>query len=63
MKKGVRHVAFSQDGRYIATSDMSDDHVCTIFEILQQKDKNGKIIVQVASGSGGKANVMSIGFN
>jgi len=42
---------------------MSDDHVCTIFEILQQKDKNGKIIVQVASGSGGKANVMSIGFN
>jgi len=42
---------------------MSDDHVCTIFEILEQKDKNGKIIVQVASGSGGKANVMSIGFN
>ena len=63
MKKGIRHVAFSQDGRFIAASDMTEDHVCTIFELLNKKDKNGKMITQIATGNGGKANVMSLGFN
>jgi WD40 repeat protein len=63
MNKGIRHVAFSPDGKYIAASDMTDDHVCTIFELLTKKDKNGKMLTQIATGNGGKANVMSIGFN
>jgi hypothetical protein len=44
MNKGIRHVAFSPDGKYIAASDMTDDHVCTIFELLTKKDKNGKML-------------------
>ena len=63
MKKGIRHVAFSPDSRLIAVSDMTEDHVCTIFELLTKKDKNGKTLNIVATGSGGKANVMSLGFN
>lgn len=44
MKKGIRHVAFSPNGKFIAASDMTEDHVCTIFELLTKKDKNGKML-------------------
>lgn len=42
--KGFRHVAFSQCGKYIAASDMTEDHVCTVWEFLTKKDQKGKIL-------------------
>jgi len=39
--KGIKHVAFSKDGRYLAASDLSDDHNIAIFD-LQAKKVVGK---------------------
>lgn len=33
MVKGIKHVAFSRDGRFVACSDMSDDHNLYIFDV------------------------------
>jgi len=32
MTKGIKHVAFSKDGKYLACSDMSDDYNLSIFD-------------------------------
>jgi WD40 repeat protein len=32
LTKGIKHVAFSKDGKYLACSDMSDDHNIAIFD-------------------------------
>jgi hypothetical protein len=62
MTKGIKHVAFSRDGRYVACSDMHDDHNVFIFDV-KTKLKAGQAWVPIAFGKGTRSNIMSLGWN
>ena len=58
LTKGIKHVAFSKDGIFIAASDMSDDHSIAVWQI-----KPGNLLSLIAKGKGCKENIMSLSFN
>jgi Ca2+-binding EF-hand superfamily protein len=60
--KGIKHVAWSKDGRYVAATDMSDDHNIAIFDAKAEL-KPGQKWKPVAHGKGDRAVIMSLGFN
>lgn len=62
MLKGIKHVAFSPNGKYLACSDMQDDHNVYIFDV-KTKLKPGAAWAPVAYSKGSKAVVMSLGWN
>jgi hypothetical protein len=62
MTKGIKHVAFSKNGQYIACTDMSDSHNVFIFD-CKTKLKPGALWTPIAQGQGPKAVVMSLGWN
>lgn len=62
MTKGIKHCSFSRDGRYLACSDMSDEHMMFIFDV-KTKLKSGEVWKPIAQGRGSRANIMSLGWN
>lgn len=62
MLKGIKHVAFSPNGKYLACSDMQDDHNLYIFDV-KTKLKPGAVWAPIAYSKGTKAVVMSLGWN
>lgn len=63
LKKGIKQVAFSKDGRYLVASAMDDEHQVAIFDwAAKPKGKTGTV-APVAHGKGTRANILSIGFN
>jgi echinoderm microtubule-associated protein-like 5 len=60
--KGVKHVAFSPNGKYLAASDMSDDHNIAIFDVSKEL-KPGQHWAPIAHGRGTRALIMSLGWN
>lgn len=62
LTKGIKCVAFSNDGKYLAASAFDDDHNIAIYE-WNKKLKAGEVIKPLASGKGTRANILSLGFN
>lgn len=56
------HVAFSQDGKYLAASAMDDDHSVAIYD-WKAPLKTGVAISPIAVGKGTRANILSLGFS
>jgi WD40 repeat protein len=76
LQKGINHLAFSKDGKYLVASAADDDHHISIFdwekgcknqENLNVKSKKQKATITVnpvfAYGKGPRANVMGLCFN
>lgn len=55
--KGIAHVAFSKDSKFLAASDMSDTHNIAIFDISK---KQPTVLAHV---QGPRAVIMSLGFD
>ena len=62
MVKGIKHVAFSRDGKRLVCSDMDNDHQVFVFD-LTKKLSAGETLKPLAFGSGSKSAIMSLGFN
>ena len=61
LTKGIKSVAFSNDGELVVASGMDDDHSIAIF--AWKETKNGKHNGAIASGKGPRSTLWSIGFN
>jgi len=62
MTRGIAHVAFSNNGLYLACCDMSDENNIYIFDVKSQL-KPGQKWVPLASGRGGRQKLLSLGWN
>ena len=60
--KGIKTVAFSSDGKYVAATAFDDDHSVAIYD-WKAKLKPGETLKPIASGKGSKANILSLGFS
>jgi hypothetical protein len=60
--KGIKTVAFSADGKYLAASAFDEDHTIAIYD-WKVKLKPGEAYKPIASGKGTRANILSLGFN
>lgn len=60
--KGIKNLAFSPNGKYLAGSAFDDDHTIAIYD-WQSKPKTGEALKPIASGKGTRANILSLGFN
>lgn len=58
--KGIKTLAFSHNGKFLAASDMSDDHNVAVWD--WQKDTKGKPMAPLASGKGTRSKILSMGF-
>lgn len=63
LTKGVKHMAFSNDGKYLVASAMDDDQMVAVFEWEKPPAKPGKPVAPVAHGKSTRAKILSIGFN
>lgn len=63
LTKGVKHMAFSKDGKYLVASAMDDDQMVAVFEWEKKPAKPGKAVPPVAHGKSTRAKILSIGFN
>ena len=63
LTKGVKHMAFSKDGKYLVASAMDDDQMVAVFEWEKKPTKPGKPVPPVAHGKSTRAKILSIGFN
>lgn len=74
LQKGINHLAFSNDGRYLVATAADDDHGVAIFDWekgnaadLGNVGKKQKAQMSfnpvVASGNGGRANILGVCFN
>ena len=72
--KGINHLAFSKDGKYLVATAADDDHGVAIFEWekgnapdLSNVSKKQKAQMTtnpvVATGNGGRANILGVVFN
>ena len=62
LTKGVKHMAFSPDGKYLIASAMDDDQMVAVFEWEKPPVKPGKPIAPIAHGKSTRAKILSIGF-
>lgn len=60
--KGIKCVAFSPNGKYLAGSAFDDDHTIAIYD-WSAKLKPEETLKPIASGKGTRANILSLGFN
>ena len=63
LTKGVKHIAFSADGKYIIASAMDDDQMAAVFEWEKPPTKPGKPIAPLAHGKSTRAKILSLSFN
>ena len=61
LTKGIKHVAFSNDGELVAASGMDDDHSLVVFK--WKTAKSSKQAGPLFSGKGPSANIWSLGFS
>lgn len=61
--KGIRQVAFSKCGKYLAASDIDEDHHVAIYDLTKKKGNDGKAYALIASGKGTRSEILSMGFN
>ena len=61
LTKGIKHMAFSPDGRYLVASAMDDDQMMAVFD-WQAKPKKGKVVAPIAHGKSTRAKILSLGF-
>lgn len=59
---GIRHIAFSRDGKRLAASGMDSDHSIAVFDVISDKNGPNKLNL-IATGSGSKTDLWSLGFN
>lgn len=63
LTKGVKHMAFSSDGKYLVASAMDDDQMMAVFEWAKPPAKPGKPIKPIAHGKSTRAKILSLSFN
>jgi len=61
--KGIKSLAFSPDGKYLAASAFDDDHCIAVYAGWNAPMKPGQVLKPLATGKGTRANIMSLGFN
>ncbi|TNV87854.1 hypothetical protein FGO68_gene13813 [Halteria grandinella] len=61
LTKGIKQLAFSPDGNFLAATAFDDDHCIAIYQWAQQL-KPGQTLKPNASGKGSRAVSLSIGF-
>jgi microtubule-associated protein-like 6 len=59
---GIKQVAFSPNGQYLAASAMDDSHNIAVYD-WEKAPATGKTVQPVAAGKGPRANILSLGFN
>jgi microtubule-associated protein-like 6 len=62
LTKGIKNIAFSSDGKFLAASAFDDDHSIAVYQ-WNAKLKPGETCKPLASGKGTRANILSLGFN
>lgn len=61
LTKGIKTLAFSNDGKYLAASAMDDEHMVAVWEWASNKTPD-KAIAPIAHGKGSKAKILGMGF-
>jgi hypothetical protein len=60
--KGIKTLAFSNNGKYLAATALDDYHCVAVYE-WNAPLKAGQSIKPIATGKGTRANILSLGFN
>ena len=63
LTKGVKHIAFSADGKYLIASAMDDDQMVAVFEWEKPPVKPSKPIVPIAHGKSTRAKILSLAMS
>jgi microtubule-associated protein-like 6 len=61
LTKGIKTLAFSNKGDYLAASAMDDDHMVAVWK-WNSPIKDNKPLAPIAHGKGSRAKILSIGF-
>jgi len=61
LTKGIKTIAFSNDGKLLAATAMDDEHNVAVYE-WAAKPKQGQGLAPIAAGKGTRANILSLGF-
>ena len=59
---GIKTLAFSPDGKYLAASALDDKHEVAVWD-WEAPSKAGQPHAPIAHGNGSRANILSLGFN
>lgn len=61
LTKGIKTLAFSNDGKYLAASAMDDDHMVAVWEWANPGTGN-KPLAPIAHGKGSRAKILGMCF-
>jgi len=62
LTKGIKTLAFSPCGKYVAASAMDDDHMVAVWEWNSPSKSPEKPIAPIAHGKGSRAKFLGMGF-
>jgi WD40 repeat protein len=62
LTKGIKHIAFSADGKFLVASAMDDDQIVAVFEWAKPPAKSG-VVAPLAFGKSTRAKILSLSFN
>jgi WD40 repeat protein len=62
LTKGIKHMAWSPDGRYLVASAMDDDQMMAVWD-MQAEPKKGKAREPIAHGKSTRAKIMNLCFS
>ena len=62
LTKGIKHLAFSENGKYLIASAMDDDQMVAVFEWEKKPKKAGKAVPPIAHGKSTRAKILSLSF-